>query len=229
MSARDPQPITPAAPWLDERIAPNGKPVCENFATWFARSRVIDDAGMPLAVYHGGQSDITAFQPNDDGIFFAKHPDPASAYAYGADEIDGVITEGANVTPVYLSLQNPLVTSDEWLEAFAARFSEEEIKEAKHRLGGSSSGLRDAFVDSEPWARELVTAEAKRLGHDGMILPADMLPVESLLGDWDEQPAYAVFHPEQIKSAISNTGDYDPSSASLTDAAPAPRPKCPTP
>lgn len=218
MSARHPETHPARAPWADERVAPNGRRISANFRDWFARSHVVDDAGMPLVVFHGGQSDITAFRESDSGIFFAARPGAASAYAFGPEDTahDGsTVPEGANVACVYLSIQNPLVVTDEWLEEFAKRAPPD-----PYRRGHS---FRDDFVDSEIYAREAVTAEAKRLGYDGMVLPADFLPIEHMCGDWDEQPAYVAFRPEQIKSAIGNNGNYDPASASLTDAPSAPR------
>ena len=122
---------------------------------------------------------------------------------------DGVeVRDGANVRAVYLSLQNPLIVTDEWLANFASKAPPDPF--------ARGHDFRDDFVDSETYARDGVIAEAKRLGHDGLILPSDMLPVESMNGDWDEQPAFAAFFAEQIKSATGNSGLYS-KQASLCD------------
>lgn len=51
-------------------------------------------------------------------------------------------------------------------------------------------------------------AELKRKGHDGIIYSkkGDLLKGPSGWGN--DHPQYAVFHPSQIKSAISNTGNF---------------------
>ncbi len=64
------------------------------------------------------------------------------------------------------------------------------------------------------WSRRF-TQEAMQRGHDGVVLP-------SVSG----QTEYVAFASNQIKSAIGNSGKFDPNSASLTDpldAAPPPR------
>lgn len=59
-----------------------------------------------------------------------------------------------------------------------------------------------------------IIAEAKAAGHDGVIFPrSDMLGSKGA--------TFVAFDPKQIKSAIGNSGKYDPNSASLTDPLPA--------
>lgn len=72
-------------------------------------SKVVDQEGKPLVVYHGTQNDFTSFSNEwvgegngsadwGEGFYFASNPAAASTYAIG---------EGANVMPVYLSIKNP--------------------------------------------------------------------------------------------------------------------------
>lgn len=184
------------------------RPGTDAFQRWFGDSKAVDADGKPLVVYHGTKGDFAEFEPNESGIFFAARPEAASAYAIGWE--DEGAANGGNVIPAYLSLQNPLTTTREWLTKFADRVGAKAMAEAKAEFGGSSLGLEEAFEDSEQWARELVMREAKRLGYDGLILPADTLPIEHLGGDWEQQPAYVAFEPTQVKSAIGNNGQYDP-------------------
>lgn len=76
-----------------------------NFWRWFGDSRVVDDQGRPLVVYHGTAADIEAFDPEltkspifGKAVYFAGDAATASGYATG---------EGANVLPVYLSVSTP--------------------------------------------------------------------------------------------------------------------------
>jgi len=86
----------------------------EAFKKWFGKSKVVDDQGKPLVVYHGTRADIKVFNMGDEGgTFFTTSPENASEYAGGWGEIGQ--TEGGNVMPVYLSIKNPyVVTVKQW-------------------------------------------------------------------------------------------------------------------
>jgi hypothetical protein len=82
------------------------------FRAWFGDSKVVDENGRPLVVYHGTTADISAFDParigatTDDGDFgagFYFTTDQGVASSYAGEQ------PGSNVVPVLLSLQNPLV------------------------------------------------------------------------------------------------------------------------
>lgn len=126
------------------------------FRAWFGDSKVVDADGRPLVVYHGTGADFSAFDPDADGnhlklpgIFFTPDPGVASAFA----ENDAKMREnkagrafapnGAQVMPVYLSMQNPL---------------EEDVSKGGQRGFYPPSAIRD------------VIREAQRLGRDGVIL-----------------------------------------------------------
>ena len=77
------------------------------FKNWFGDSKVIDANGKPLVVYHGTTADITKFNQTDggslgDGIYFTDDAGAASTFATRKGQA------GANVLPVYLSVQNLL-------------------------------------------------------------------------------------------------------------------------
>ncbi|MCM5682520.1 hypothetical protein M8A51_23570 [Schlegelella sp. S2-27] len=159
--------VTDVAPKFDV-------PVTESpaFRNWFSESKVVDDVGQPLVVYHGTRKDIQQFSregesvfdyggaPDSGGIFFTSRPADAEYYA-GRQS-------GANIVPAYLSIENP------------------------KRI--------PVMRSLEDQAKALEQAKAD--GYDGAII-----------GD-DE---FVVFSPEQIKSAIGNSGRFDPTSGSLTD------------
>ena len=100
---RDVEISTPA------RISPDRQttaiPTIERpeFKDWFSQSKVVDEDGAPLVVYHGGSNSIDAFKPNSDGlIYMTSNPELASDYAT-------VRRSSGAVYPVYASLKNPLV------------------------------------------------------------------------------------------------------------------------
>lgn len=67
----------------------------EAFKKWFGNSKVVDENGKPLVVYHGTDSDFNTF--HTEGInnlaFFTDNPEVAKDY-------------GKNVFPVYLKIEN---------------------------------------------------------------------------------------------------------------------------
>ncbi|NLZ40869.1 MAG: hypothetical protein GX886_06390, partial [Comamonadaceae bacterium] len=77
-------------------------PQSEAFRRWFGDSKVVDESGQPLVVYHGTNSDLSVFA-SDRANYFTADPGAASIYAEGF----GAQREGANVYPVYLSIQRP--------------------------------------------------------------------------------------------------------------------------
>lgn len=79
-----------------------------NFRRWFGASKVVDDQGRPLVVYHGTGADLEQFntqggrgKTHETGAFFSSNPATASTYTGGAS--------GGNVLPVFLNLENPVV------------------------------------------------------------------------------------------------------------------------
>ena len=88
------------------------------FKAWFGDSKVVDENGKPLRVYHGTSADfekfdLSYFGLNDkgylgDGFYFGSQT-VSSAY--------GTKGEGGRVIPAYLSLKNPFeITPENWKE-----------------------------------------------------------------------------------------------------------------
>jgi hypothetical protein len=69
------------------------------FREWFGESRVVDEKGAPLRVYHGTRESIDEFKIPS---WFTSDPGEASRYAMN---VNG--GRGANVAPVFLALKNP--------------------------------------------------------------------------------------------------------------------------
>lgn len=186
---RQRQEVTPPAAGAAEMMR---GPVTDNpnFRAWFGDSKVVDEAGRPMVLYHGTQSPgFDSFSlaarvesnPRSEaqGYYFTSDPTVASKYSDGSY---GGRTDGAPaVVPVYVSLKNPKV-----IEA--------------------NTGAHTYVTP-----KEIKALEAQ--GYDGIIYRDK----DARMND-----EYIAFRPEQIKSAIGNSGRFDPNSASLTDPAPAP-------
>ena len=84
----------------------------QSFEQWFGGSKVVDDQGMPLVVYHGtlASEPIDRFQGLESVGWFAESPKLAERYASTYVDFSGSIyaEEDAALYPVYLSIQRPL-------------------------------------------------------------------------------------------------------------------------
>ena len=158
------------------------------FKRWFGASKVVDENGKPLAVYHGtgAEEDFKAFDTRRDpvtddgflgaGTYFSTSKIDASDYAEtSADKLmpfgkSGI--DNARVMPAYLSIKNPFVTN------------------SSNDTYGMSREQVLAWTDAR-------IAE----GYDGATNAA--------------RTEWVAFEPTQIKSATGNNGNYDPKNPSI--------------
>jgi len=169
-----------------------GEVTSPEFNAWFGQSKVVDENGDPLVVYHGTATGlpITSFITP---AFFGD-ADMASSYAsperhdggglYDEDtgEESEFATDESRLFPVYLSIQNPATDAD------------------IRRVAGQEN---DAFVLLDDKG---VVERLRREGFDGAHLAEDysMWDSRSPRGSW------VAFTPTQIKSATGNRGTFDP-------------------
>lgn len=133
------QELQAAQPWDDERIAPNGRSIAENFQAWFGQSKVVDHEGKPLRLFHGTAKDFDSFdrrrargwaENNVLGHFLTRWSGSAGMYA--GDDVPG-----ANVIPVYVCLSNPYIQDVyEWqdMQSTSPRWSRDKIMEWRASL-----------------------------------------------------------------------------------------------
>lgn len=180
------------------------------FKAWFGDSKVVDADGKPLVLYHGTASDFDTFDPAGagrqmdagklgEGIYLSQSPKWASNYAGAAV---GRSPDGApNVVPAYVTIRNPLV-----LDGPGTVWQKLQSISDEWGLGLKVAVAEDGNKPNATWSKSFA-AEAQKRGYDGVELP-------SVPG----QTEFVAFRPEQIKSAIGNSGKFDPNSASLTDS-----------
>ncbi|MEY2653769.1 MAG: hypothetical protein RLZZ524_797, partial [Pseudomonadota bacterium] len=170
----------------------------QEFRRWFGDSKVVDEQGKPLVVYHATASDFSIFKPggNDPSLSGLaiwmtpnKREQPA-AHNINRNLAVGRFVSGARVLPLYASINRPLVSTDAtWKSDFA-------------QFGGS------------PWTlTEQQVANLKAAGHDGVMHYKNGKLVEVV-----------AFDPTQIKSAIGNVGSFDPTNPDIRFAQGAPDP-----
>ena len=78
------------------------------FKKWFGDSKVVDENGDPLVVYHGTTKDFDEFIPSTEGILGPGIYSSANKNDYGMYS-SYAQKEGARVMPLFVSLNNPKI------------------------------------------------------------------------------------------------------------------------
>lgn len=174
----------------------NGQPIAateegvKSFWKWFGDSKVVDADGRPLVVYHGTTADFDTFQENTRGVLFVS-PSREWVSKFYTDE-SGATVSGANTMPVYVRAENPF-----------------DFENKKHvgALATSASLGRLAVdqIKSGSWSRleDRTTLATIKKRFDGLYVMED------------GNKNLAVFSPTQIKSAIGNSGEFDPANPNI--------------
>lgn len=150
------------------------------FREWFGESKVVDDQGKPLVVYHGTTEKFDAFDPakrganypDDTGFFFTTDEDDALGWAAGqpGDGPSGNPDERA--IPVFVSLQNPLEIPAGDLEPEFVWFGERDALRAEIEAGGHDGVIvyRD---NGDKMVIALRPEQIKSVDNRGTFDPAD--------------------------------------------------------
>lgn len=173
----------------------NPRQGASDFARWFGASKVVDEQGQPLVVYHGTASDFDRFDAeriganfsmSRGGFFFVSNIEAAWNYAdsaAGPGWSAPLPGRKARVISAYLSLKNPLV------------------------LKASDTEWPEVYFDDNA---EDILRRAHRGGHDGVIVHGI-----DPYSDNEPRSIYIAFRPEQIKSATGNAGTFDPADPNI--------------
>lgn len=150
------------------------------FKKWFGKSKVVDENGEPLVVYHGTpkKEAFTEFKKQNRNNETSPHPWNELGLAFFSDnsDISNLYTfeptwerkQTGSVYPVYLQMKNPRKINYETM------------------FGFERGDVQRVFLDT------------KEKRHDGF-------KIERPDGGFD----YVPFSPEQIKSATGNRGTFD--------------------
>ena len=186
-----------ASPYKAEKfsIRDEFKPVdtsAPKFKKFYQNSVLVDESGNPIVLYHGTTKDIESFKVGKEGgslgngIYLTPSQDFADEYAK---------EEGGNVIPVYAHITNPLIID--------GSISRDPMIEALVKLGvdrDKADQIVEKAYEDKGYITNEVKSRATKQGFDGILQYKD--------GNLTELVA---FSPNQIKSAVSNTGEFDPS------------------
>lgn len=149
-----------------------------NFKKWFGNSKVVDENGKPLAVYHGWNKEFEEFILQDKDVkgvkcaFFSSDVNTAASYS-----------EFGNVRDFYLRIENPLI--------YDANFSQYYIgKDSNHimvALNKAKKGNYDGVIIKN------IRDDSYQEYEEGYEIPYST--------------TYIVFNPNQIKS-VKNNGNW---------------------
>jgi hypothetical protein len=184
------------------------------FKRWFGDSAVVDAAGVPLRVYHGSlrwtkdKDDGETIEFGDVRSFDRHFTRKALGRAKTVDQVGSWFSDqpgekGAGqyvgsqgvMYPVYLSLQNP----------WRPREGFKTLRRMAAKLSGEDPDTVRGPLDAEPLRQWLEDGN-----YDGIIFPKGTV-------DGSDQTVYVAFNPSQIKSAIGNSGAFDPGSPDIAE------------
>ena len=174
----------------EQLLAPNGKPSILNpvqyqqvrtpeFKSWFGDSKVVDENGEPLVVYHATNADFTEFDTNlGSGV--------AGKGTYVTSIKPSNDNYGNYVMPLFVSIRNPIDFSS----------GDKAINDKAEDLGLEGLFELSSLAQIDKWSGEL-KQKLQQEGHDGA----------ELKGDGNAR-YFVAYNSNQIKSAIGNTGSF---------------------
>lgn len=193
---------------VDQVIASRPQTNTPAFKRWFGESKVVDDDGNPLVVYHATNATFDAFSPQpgaDIGFHFGTIDQATERLVrnrpWFTEDQDGVrrhratgqVLEGEQFLPVYLSIKNPLTVTD---PGYFSAYDEDFVFD-----------LRGSGIDVTPGdSNESVISAIEAAGYDGLVYENE--------GE-GEGVSYVAFHPWQIKSATGNRGTFNEADPSI--------------
>lgn len=230
----------------------NGQPIhpteegIRNFWRWFGDSKVADDQGRPLVVYHGTNQSFDSFSDERHGrntsaassiaFFFTEDAREANEYAELAGRTQ--VADAVNVEKRSEEIQREISRAEsrgDWDAAERLYLELEDLELGAINADPSGQNIMPVYLSIQnPMVLDMgdgfdghrvrdAIAEAKAAGHDGLKL----LNVYDPVGLEGREAAglfsttqYVAFRPEQIKSATGNRGTFDPANASILEQGP---------
>lgn len=195
------------------------------FQNWFGGSKVVDDTGAPMVMYHGtSRSGFDTFDTDGagyglmgKGAYFTDNPNIASEYTdKGASMMEHRgETPKKGVYPVYLSIKNPIdmdapADLKAWKEALPDYVAEGHFRETLGERPTNEAVLReieeiiaDEYIPDYEGA-DIIQDGLRRMGYDGIT----HIGGGRVYTDGTRHRVYIALDAEQIKS-VHNRGTFD--------------------
>ncbi len=178
------------------------------FKKWFGDSKVVDENGKPLVLYHGGTDSIERFdlaKTKEEGtvgraFYFTPDPQYAGFFAAGATGAKGAPI----VTPVFIHAENPLNFRTDVTVADLKKLTDVGAINTDFQMEAPITHLDMFRFLSDRDGNEKAAKYYWDAGWDALIFYKTT-----------GEETIAVRNPEQIKSAIGNRGTFDPSSPNI--------------
>ena len=200
------EPATPQDPSTDTPSfsrAPSTN--SEAFKRWFGDSKVVDERGDPLTVYHGTGQEFTEFSADkrglnfsdgasQNGFFFSQSRDDADFFAGKAG--------GDRLVQAYVRIENPYIIDNEVLSESESQWLSdlERSDPDQHEFQVETKQYQNS-ADINPGLERAIIDGLDSFQHDGVIV--------DLEGDFADR-WFIVEDGKQIKSATNNRGTFDP-------------------
>jgi len=196
------------------------------FKKWFGDSKVVDENGKPLVVYHGTgrfvgnefvKTKKTNRAGNYEGFYFSPEKDDANHYMEDWRN-DYQIPEGAQILPVYLAIKNPYIADKSKITPDMVEKYNEELRKNNLHLDGENVWFNEKVANFR---------DSGRLSTDALNGNGESMTEVLKAGGYDgakDGRHWIAFSPTQIKSAIGNRGTFDENDANILHST-APSPK----
>lgn len=180
------------------------------FKEWFGdwendtknASKIIDDNGEPMVVYHGTPSnynDFNEFIVYNEGVFFTANKSISDRYA-------GMRGDKGTVKEIYLNIKKPKAIRSVGYELDGFLGADAKLKKMSKALEDKNPGYSRASYRY----KELLRENLSNKGFDGLVLED-----HSWEGVIENDSQYVAFNPNQIKSATDNAGTFDGSNPDI--------------
>lgn len=173
------------------------------FKKWFGDSKVVDESGDPLVVYHAtDEGEIDEFSPRKKDHWYSFTPEEWHARDFGE-----------TVHAVYLSLQNPLD-----LTQFGAGGDEGDDQTDPSDIASflADNGIAVSLGSRKGFTTEILNRAATEIRSQAIARGFDGLKMWDYKSD--EALEFVAFFPTQIKSATHNKGTFDPKNPKIKEA-----------
>ena len=185
-----------------------------NFWKWFGKSKVVDEGGRPLVVFHGSGVKFEEHLTDTIGrTWFTSDLDYAEQYAYSGKNI-------GNIMACYLKIDNPFDfgfrssltevkfedMSDRVINRLMEDFKQGKLSKSNamklvDELREREDNYGSKFLKVYEWVNSdsIFDRIIKSIGYDGYLSREDLKA---------DKATFAVFSSNQIKSAIGNNGNF---------------------